>query len=152
VNVHGMLRVLNVRGMAAVNGKLRADSVVRRTFCLVDGQRWITCSFANLKKINKQIFFIDAMKKDDDGNPKPKRQTTAEMNEVCHQQELAKQIAEQNSQNAIAAVGLVEDSLRDKDIARLTRPNCQQENIPAFRPPASVTHHRKRPNLGRNNK
>jgi hypothetical protein len=136
---------------------------------LVDGQRRITCSFENLKKINKQIFFIDnidntimppkalfpsiiktrtknkgvhpgdAMKKDDDGNPKPKRRTTAEMNEVRRQQELAKQIAEQNSRNAIAAVGLVEDSLRDEDIARLTRPNRQLENIPAFRPPASVT-------------
>ena len=58
--------------------------------------------------------------KDDDGNPKPKRRTPAEMKEVHRQQGLAR---EQNSQNAIAAVGSVEDSLREEDIARLTRPN-----------------------------
>ena len=77
--------------------------------------------------------------KDDDGNPKPKRRTPAEMKEVRRQQELAQQIAEQNSRNAIAAVGSVEDSLREEDIARQTRPNRQLENVPAFRPPASVT-------------
>ena len=88
---------------------------------------------------NKDVHPGDAMKMDDDGNPKPKRRTTAEMNEVRRQQELAKQKAKQNSLNAIAAVGLVEDSLRNEDIARLTRPNRQLENIPAFRPPASET-------------
>ena len=76
--------------------------------------------------------------KDDDGNPKPKRRTPAEMKEVRRQQGLARQVAEQNSQNAIAAVGSVEDSLREEDIARLTRPNRQLENVPAFRPLASV--------------
>ena len=88
---------------------------------------------------NKDIHPGEVINQDDHGNPKPKRRTAAEMKEVRHQQELARQVAEENSQNAIAAVGSVEDSLREEDIARLTRPNRQLENIPAFRAPASAT-------------
>ena len=73
---------------------------------------------------NKDVHPGDAIN-NDDGNPKPKCQTPAEMKEVHHQQELAQQVAKQNSQNAIAAVGSVEDSLCKEDIAWLTCPNHQ---------------------------
>lgn len=88
---------------------------------------------------NKDIHPGEVINQDDHGNPKPKRRTPAEMKEVRHQQELARQVGEDISQKAIAAVGSVEDSLREEDIARLTRPNRQLENIPAFRAPASAT-------------
>ena len=88
---------------------------------------------------NKDVHPGDTINKDDDGNPKPKHQTPAEIKEVCCQQELAQQVAEQNSQNAIAAVGSVEDSLHKEDITWLTRPNHQLENVPVFWPPVSIT-------------
>lgn len=65
------------------------------------------------------------------------RRTPKEIKEAQRQQELAQKIAEKNSQNMIAAVGLVEDRLREEDIARQTRPNRQLENVPAFRPPVN---------------
>ena len=88
---------------------------------------------------NKDVHPGDTINKDDDGNPKPKHQTPAEIKEVRRQQELAQQVAEQNSQNAIAAVGSVEDSLHKEDITWLTRPNHQLENVPVFWPPVSIT-------------
>jgi hypothetical protein len=90
---------------------------------------------------NKNIHPGEIVNHDDDGNPQsppPKRLTTKEKNELHRQQEIAKKKNEQNSQNAIAAVGLVEDSLREEDIARQTRPNRQLENVPAFRPVVSI--------------
>ena len=87
---------------------------------------------------NKDTHPGEAVNKDDNGNLKPKRRTPAEMTMVRHQEELVRQEAEQNLRDAIAAVGSVEDSLREEDIAWLTRPNRHLEKIPAFRPPASV--------------
>ena len=66
------------------------------------------------------------------------RRTPKEIKEAQRQQELAQKIAEKNSQNMIAAVGLVEDRLREEDIARQTRPNRQLENVPAFRPLVNI--------------
>lgn len=66
------------------------------------------------------------------------RRTPKEIKEGQRQQELARKIAEKNSQDAIAAVGLVEDRLREEDIARQTRPNRQLENVPTFRPPVNI--------------
>ena len=96
---------------------------------------------------NKDIHPGDVANHDDNGNPvdlpplpvgKPRRRTPKEMKEARLQQELAKKKAEENIQNAIATVGLVEDSLREEDIARQTRPNRQLENVPAFRPPVTI--------------
>ena len=77
---------------------------------------------------------------DDDGNPitLPKCRTPEEIKEARNQQEQAKKKSERNTQNAIAVVGLVEDSLREEDIARQTRPNRQLENVPSFQPPITI--------------
>ena len=82
---------------------------------------------------NKNIHPGDVVNHDDDGNPlaPPKRRTPEEIKEIRRQQD-------QDQKKAIAAVGLVEDSLREEDIARLTRPNRQLENVPAFRPPVAI--------------
>jgi hypothetical protein len=82
---------------------------------------------------NKDIHPGDVVNHDDDGNPlaPAKRRTPEEIKEVRRQQEQAQR-------EAITAVGLVEDSLREEDIARLTRPNRQLENVSAFRPPATI--------------
>jgi hypothetical protein len=101
-------------------------------------------TFASIIKTrakNKNIHPGDIANHDDDGvplAPPPKRRTPKEIKEDHHQQEVAQKVAERNSQNAIAAVGLVEDSLREEDIARQTRPNRQLENVPAFRPPVNI--------------
>ena len=97
-------------------------------------------TFASIIKTrpkNKDIHPGEVVKHDDDGIPKalpPRRKTPKER----RQQELAQETAEKISQNAIAAVGLVEDSLREEDISRQTRPNRQLENVPAFRPPVTI--------------
>src|SRR5271169_466603 len=98
-------------------------------------------AFASIIKTrpkNKDVHPGNVVNHDDDGNPKPKRRTPEEVKKVHHQQEIAQKTAEQNIQNAIAVVGLVEDSLREEDIARQTRPNRRLENVSAFRPPASA--------------
>jgi hypothetical protein len=101
-------------------------------------------TFASIIKTrpkNKGIHPGEVVNHDDDGIPKalpPMRKTAKEIKETRRQQELEQKTAEQKSQNAIAAVGLVEDSLREEDIARQTRPNRQLENVPAFRPPVAI--------------
>ena len=83
------------------------------------------------------------MHKDDHGNPKPKRRSPAEMKEVRHQEELARKEAEKNSRDAIVEASLIEDRLREEDIARQTPPNHQLEAVPAFRPPAYTVQSKK---------
>jgi hypothetical protein len=121
-----------------INKQKKISSITSITHTIM-APKAIFSSIIKTRPKNKNAHPGEAMNKDDDGNQKPKRRTPAEMKEVRQQQELAQQVAEQNPQNAIAAVGSVEDSLREEDIARLTRPNRQRENVPAFRPPASVT-------------
>ena len=82
---------------------------------------------------NKDIHPGNVVNHDDDGNPLalPKHRTPEEIKELRHQQELAQK-------KAITAVGLVEDNLREEDIARMTCPNCQLENVSAFWPPVTI--------------
>ena len=90
---------------------------------------------------NKNIHPGQVVCHDDDGRPKeppPMHRTPKEIKEGQRQQELAQKIAEKNSQDAIAAVGLVEDRLREEDIACQTHPNHQLENVPTFRPPVNI--------------
>ena len=93
-------------------------------------------TFASIIKTcakNKNIHPGDVVNHDDDGNPlaPPKRRTPEEIKEDRRQQEHAQK-------KAITAVGLIEDSLREEDIARQTRPNRQLENVSAFRPPITI--------------
>ena len=90
-------------------------------------------SIINMHAKNKVIHPGNVVNHDDDGNPLalPKRWTPEEIKELHCQQELAQK-------KAIAAVGLVEDNLCEEDIAHMTCPNHQLENISAFQPPVTI--------------
>ena len=90
-------------------------------------------SFIKTRAKNKDIHPGNVVNHDGDGNPLalPKRRTPEEIKELHCQQELAQK-------KAIAAVGLVEDNLHEEDIACMTRPNCQLENVSAFWPPVTI--------------
>ena len=82
---------------------------------------------------NKDIHPGNVVNHDDDGNPLalPKHWTPEEIKELHRQQELAQK-------KAIAAMGLVEDNLREEDIACMTHPNRQLGNVSAFQPPVTI--------------
>ena len=102
-----------------------------------------TFSIIKTRTKNKDVHPGEVMHKDDHGNPKPKRRSPAEMKEVRHQEALARKEAEKNSRDAIVEASLIEDRLREEDIARQTPPNRQLEAVPAFRPPAYTVQSKK---------
>ena len=102
-----------------------------------------TFSIIKTRTKNKDVHPGEVMHKDDHGNPKQKHRSPAEMKEVHHQEELARKEAEQDSQYAIIEASLVEDRLREEDIARQTPPNRQLEAVPAFRPPPCTSQNKK---------
>ena len=92
---------------------------------------------------NKDVHPGEVMHKDDHRNPKLKRWSPAEMKEVRHQEELAQKEAEKDSRNVIIEARLVEDHLREEDIAQQTPPNHQLEAVPAFWPPPCTLQNKK---------
>ena len=102
-----------------------------------------TFSIIKTRTKNKDVHPGEVMHKDDHGNLKPKRRSPAEMKEVRHQEELARKEAEKDSRNAIVEASLIEDRLREEDIAWQTPPNRQLEAVPAFRPPACTVQNKK---------